>query len=76
MSDYNIKWNCNSAFDKLDYNILLFFIFMLKISSVYFVYNFYLLLELYTRNIELDMKNHKKKRQRMILKLIEYTLER
>lgn len=49
---------------------------MLKISSVYFVYNFYLLLELYTRNIELDMKNHKKKRQRMILKLIESTLER
>lgn len=76
MSDYNIKWNCNSAFDKLDYNILLFFIFMLKISSVYFVDNFYLLLELYTRNIELDMKNHKKKRQRMILKLIESTLER
>lgn len=36
---------------------------MLKISSVYFVYNFYLLLELYTRNIELDMKNHKKKKK-------------
>lgn len=42
---------------------------MLKISSVYFVYNFYLLLELYTRNIELDMKNHKKKKTENDIKI-------